>query len=393
MHAIWGERDENMKILYFMNHAGTGGAALALYDLIHEIMDEPNINIVVVTGRHNELNAMLDNLGIENYSAPFKNFMSTNKKPEWFWKIILKIRYIINKPIAIRKIEKMIDFQTVDIIHSNLNRIDIGAYFSKKYNIPHIWHLREHAEGDFHLLSIYKDYIGHMESYPSTYIAISNSVKEIWENRGLPAEKIKLIYDGVKSNGWNSKIERSKGSLKVLFMGGYNGNKGQEMLLEALTKVPKNIVNDMQVDFYGGGLNERKSFFDKIVIENNLQKVVSLNAYDNNIYAKIPEYDIGINCSKAEGFGRVTVEYMMAGLCPIVSDTGANIELISDCETGLIYHYGDANDLAEKLIYLYSHRTQCTVLGNKAKKYAKDSFSMQRHAQFVINLYDSIMRG
>ena len=51
-------------------------------------------------------------------------------------------RYILGLHLAIHKIEKSIDFSTVDIIHSNLKIIDIVTILAKKYNIPHIWHIR-----------------------------------------------------------------------------------------------------------------------------------------------------------------------------------------------------------------------------------------------------------
>ena len=42
-----------MKVLYFMNHVGQGGAALALYDLIVELKNKTDIEIVVITGKKN----------------------------------------------------------------------------------------------------------------------------------------------------------------------------------------------------------------------------------------------------------------------------------------------------------------------------------------------------
>jgi len=136
-----------MKVLYFMNHVGQGGAALALYDLITELKNSHEIEMVVFTGKRNQLNDMLDAIGIENHVAPYKNFMSSTHHPIWFWRMLLRIRHDVCLPFAIRSIENQVNVNEFDIIHSNLNRIDIGAILAKKYNKPHLWHIREHGQG------------------------------------------------------------------------------------------------------------------------------------------------------------------------------------------------------------------------------------------------------
>lgn len=76
-----------------MNHVGQGGAALALYDLIVELKNKTDLEIVVITGKQNELNEMLTDIGIENYTSKFKNFMSSSKNPKFIWRILLRIRH------------------------------------------------------------------------------------------------------------------------------------------------------------------------------------------------------------------------------------------------------------------------------------------------------------
>ena len=53
-----------MKILYFMNHADKGGAMLALYDLLVELKKYKDIEPIVITGKKNKFNKMLDEIEI-----------------------------------------------------------------------------------------------------------------------------------------------------------------------------------------------------------------------------------------------------------------------------------------------------------------------------------------
>ena len=96
-------------------------------------------------------------------------------------------------------------------------------------------------------------------------------------------------------------------------------------------------------------------------------------------------------CSRQEGFGRVTVEYMMAGLPVIASDIAANKELINS-ETGLLYHVGDIHSLKEKIVYLVNHRDLIEKMGRKAREYAQTSFSTEINTELVYNEYLKIIR-
>lgn len=382
-----------MRVLYFMNHADEGGAALALYDLIENLKYHKDIVPIIITGKKNKLNKMLDDIGIENYYAPFKNFISSYKKPKQIFRILLLIRYIFCKPLACYLIEKKINFNDIDLIHTNLDRIDIGAYFSKKYSIPHIWHIREHLDDDFEVVSIFKNYIEHMEKYNSTYIAISNSVREKWISRGLPRKKIKLIYDGVKPNNLIKISHNYKDNMRIVFLGGYYKNKGQEFFIEALNKLPDKIRNDIQVDFYGNGNKSYVEYLENKVKKYNLTNL-NLYGYDSNIYDKLDEYNVGINCSKAEGFGRITVEYMLSGVCPLVSNTGANCELVEHESTGYIYKYNDLDDLVDKIVTINNSIKSGKIydINSNARKKAITEYTIEQHCRRTVKLYKKLIK-
>ena len=103
--------------------------------------------------------------------------------------------------------------------------------------------------------------------------------------------------------------------------------------------------------------------------------------------------DVGLTCSVAEAFGRVTVENMLAGLCVIGSDTGGTPEIILDGETGLLYRQGDPASLAEKIRWVIEHRAEAKQMLEKGQKRALDVFSIQATAENVINLYKDVGIG
>lgn len=383
-----------MKILYFMNHVDQGGAALALYDLIKELKDNyDDIVPIVVTGKKNGLNKMLEEIGVENYSAQYKNFMSSYKKPEWIYRVMLKVRYKMGQYCAIKRLEKIIDFSEIDIIHSNLNRIDIGAILAQKYKIPHIWHIREHGDGsDFKLTSVMRNPIRYMNSFNSYTIMISNSVEKVWELKGLNNKKMRLIYDGVRTELYNIETKQDNRNLKMIFMGGYDKNKGQEDLIDALKTLPEDLKRLIQIDFFGNGSEKYIKYLKNKIYENGLEKVMKINSYQHDIWKHISDYDIGLNCSHGEGFGRVTVEYMMAGLCPIASDRGATPEIIENGIMGIIYDSSSSEELKNSIIWALNNRKAIRKMGIDASEFAKKEFSMSKHAREIRELYYEVIK-
>ena len=406
-----------MKVLYFMNHADQGGAALALYDLVLELKKNyTDYYPIVITGKNNKLNQMFTEIGVENYNSMYKNFLSSYKEPYQIIRTALKVRYEIGKRKGIKQIEKIIDPSSIDIIHSNLDRIDIGALYAEKYKIPHIWHIREHGnihttantilsnslgKTDFDLISVKPDPILYMNKLAqknnarNLFIAISESVKNEWIKKGIKENLIQLVYDGIREELFISKEELANHSkndnrLKVIFLGGYCEEKGQKELLDALNLLTENELCEMHIDFYGNGSRKYAEYLRNKanrLIEND---IVEFHSYDPEICKKLSTFDVGINCSIEEGFGRVTVEYMMSNICPIVSDKGANPELVKNEKTGLIYKKGDIEDLKNKILFALSNRKTIKQMGILAHERAHANFSMKKHAETIYSIYKSM---
>lgn len=382
-----------MKILFVMNHVDQGGAALALYDLIKELLNYKDIECVVITGKKNSLNQKLDAIGIKNYSFNFKNFMSSYSEPILFTNLFLRVRYFVNCRSAMKRIEENLEMNSVDLIHTNLNRIDMGAILSCKYGIPHIWHIREHGESDFRMTSVIKNPISYMNQFDSYFIMISKSVKETWERRGLKQDKMHLIYDGVRTELYDRiQNEYKKGEiLQIIFLGGYTASKGQEEFIEAINLLSEKSRRLVHADLFGNGKKHYQNKLKKKIRDYKLNDIIGINGYRDDIWKRMKLYDIGMNCSNAEGFGRVTVEYMLSGLCPIVSNAGANKEIVHHGITGYVYQKGNVEQLRGLIEYLIENRSQVIRIAVNASKVAHEKFSMKKHANEVYKLYKDII--
>ena len=147
----------------------------------------------------------------------------------------------------------------------------------------------------------------------------------------------------------------------------------------------------MKVDIYGEAYRDYLKVLKKRIKELGCEEQIKFCGYYTDVPELLSHYDIGVMCSQAEGFGRVTVEYMMAELVVIASDSGANPELISDTRTGFLYHYNNSCDLKEKLEYVIKNMDTCKKIAKAGRLNALDVFNSKRNAEEVYQLYKKIL--
>ena len=103
--------------------------------------------------------------------------------------------------------------------------------------------------------------------------------------------------------------------------------------------------------------------------------------------------DVGLMLSKSEAFGRVTIEYMFQNLAVIASDTGANPELINNNKTGLLYHYGNCNDLAEKMKMIILDKSLLSHLSSQGRIYARKEFCSTKNSDNIYRIYEEVIKS
>lgn len=384
-----------MKVLLIMPLDHKYGSPHVLEIFLSEIHKTYyEIEFVVITGTYGEVNRFCDSLGINNYVInhdyamykPIKN-KALQKLKIIYRKIKVRIDYIL----AIKKIENILDVKSFDLIYAGINRDMLGVFLAKKYKKPLVMHLHEFSKGHFCLDILYKNQIQLMNQYVSQFIAISKAVAKDWENTGVDSDKITVVYNGVIPNGLKCpKIEDADGKLRIVMVGSLYEQKGQKQLISAVGKLKDEYRDKITVDFYGDGQETYLKELKYLIQKYNLVGICTLKGYDQNITKKLVNYDVGVVCSKAEGFGLVTVEYMMAGLCPVVSDTGANTEIVEDNRTGFVYRYGDVNELSGILQYLLKYPKKRVMLGKQARNYALEKFSANNFAFEILKLLNRV---
>lgn len=382
-----------MKVLFISTEDARYGAPKSMQKLMELLMKEHNVECVLLTKKHNILNDWCDEKGIENYSCNYRDIMAGDSYERWYLNFakhcVKRLRYI-KGGLTQKKIDKLgIDFDSIDLIHSNTNRVDIGVYISKKYNIPHIWHLREMDEGTKNMHYYHKDWQRYMNEGADKFIAITDTVKESWVKHGLNSDKIKVIYNGIDPKSVLTKKEAilKDDIIKIVAVGRIERAKGQLELVKSICNLDAETQKHFKIDFIGEAYKDYKKLIIDKIKSSNCSADINFIGYCKNVGEILQNYDVGMTCSAAEAFGRTTVEYMMAGLLTVASNTGANPELIDNNKTGLIYDYLSEESLQSIFCEMVENKDKLVKIAQNGEKISKTKFNSDSNAKNVFELY------
>lgn len=375
------------------------GASKSFRRLIYNIsrIDE-NIRMFVLLSSDARVVAdELTGYGCKVIIAPYYQYMQDTpySKSLIIPKLIIRgVKYIFGRITGTAIATRELDLSKMDLIYSNSIREDIGALLSRKYNIPHIWHIREFGELDFNSYSYRFNYIDFINKYSTRCLTVSESVRLYWIKKGLSSELAYTVYNGV-SNIDEYRLTSHKmvyERIRIVMVGSLIETKGHFEMIEAIRRLPPSAKEKITVDIFGDG---RKRYVDEIkkrVIKYGLSDVINLRGYCYDISSELVNYDIGLNCSRAEAFGRVTVEYMMAGLMVIASDTGANGEIIENESNGILYKQGSPEALSNAIQRVIDNPNLILECASQGRKTATAKFDEKINAQNVIRQFYDVLK-
>ena len=270
--------------------SGSGKCALELIQLFKNSTDfEP----VVVTQYFNDLNIKCDELLVENYNTHYARTCSLGMGMLG-WAIAFFCRPFLNF-FSYRKLKKKIDFSAIRLIHSNSSSIDFGAYLHKKLHIPHIWHIREFLVFDCFWTPIIRNLPNYISQNSSQVVTVSNQLKDFLQ-RKTHNQNITTFYDGVCHSNENKETRKKNTSnkLRLVCVGNLAPIKGQDFLLDAISLLPPQVLNDISIDFYGTDIGGFEQKLKSIVHDKSIEHVVSFKGFCNNVFNILPNYDVGI---------------------------------------------------------------------------------------------------
>lgn len=279
-----------------------------------------------------------------------------------------------------------------DIIHSNTSVINIGFKIAKKLNLPHITHFRELGMSDCNALLPHKR---KMMRYPYQYsVAIG---MQVFEKHTLSdCNRNKIIYNGIVS-AEDFRVNDSDKKY-FLFVGGLYKSKGVEDLLEAYSRLPREMREAHPIKIAGSTVIKRyedklKSLAARLGIAADIEWLGQRNDVADLMYGAkalvVPSFH--------EAFGRIVVEAMCNGTVVIGRDTAGIKEQFDNGlkETGkeIGLRFSTVTQLADAMINV------CDARGSELNDMIKRGqttvglfYTQQRYIDNMDQYYRSVVK-
>lgn len=367
------------KILFIAHDDLTGGSAKALFEQVQYL--QSFYEIVVVTLTRNSLYYSLKKKNIEVYAVRFGFTAIWNTI-----RIFLPIKWIVYGSwlnyFSYKKIQKKISFSSISLIVSNSSVVNFGAYLHEKTGIRHIHFLREYGDD---LVPLIHNIGKHISDNADMCVSVSNAVARRWIDKGVNPSKIQIVYDGLIVPSKQISLPNNSDSIKLCICGRVSKFKGQIYAIKSILLLSKEFRKKIVLDVYGKG--PILAYLKLFVRLNHLNNNVFFKGFSSNLDSELFKYDIGLNLTEKEGFGRTTIEYMMHGLYVIGCNDGATPELLHNGKYGSLVEYGNPNQIARELECFAKKRETKKEIAKEAQKYALTKFSSDTYSKNIINIY------
>ena len=385
-----------MNILFVTHYTDLYGANLSLCNVAAELKRKYGVKVFVLC-LSSKGDALKEYLNREKIEVKFLRFYNTtyaigNIKDH----IKAYVASLLNE-IEIGKLDDFIKKNQIDLIHTNTMATLVGAQLARKYDIPHIWHLREFLEEDYACTQINNTIFKKVSDYTAQFIAISNSVKSKYIER-LGTDKIKVVYNGIPqlTRSINNIQESNNVSNKTIFgiVGVIRKEKGTLEAIKAFLNLDHNIFPNCELWVIGGGIENLSDEYIKeiqrVVKESAFGNKVKFWGYRTDISELLDQIDVGLVCSKLEAFGRITIEYMMKEVLVIGANSGGTAELINDGVTGRLYEVGNIVDLNRKMTECLDGSINVQILKKNAKTFS-ENFTIDKCVNNIYEIYEKVL--
>jgi len=285
-----------------------------------------------------------------------------------------------------------------------------GTAIKRELGLPFVFHVHSTEKG--RTLGNGSEVISNIEfrgaQMADMVITVSNAMKDELITLGFPAEKIKVVSNGVDPEKYSpgqvdndriSEVRQRYGlkdnDLMVLFLGRLVWVKGVDKLIGAIPQVLQKIPNAKLVVV---GLGEMREYLEKLVHNLNLQDVVKFRFEFIPEEERITHYaacDVAVFPSLYEPFGIVALEAMsmekpvvvgasgVSGMREVVVPTGQE-------QCGFHVNPNDPSDIAWGIVSAVQDQQKKVEFGKNGRKRVLQEFSWDVIAKKTIQLYSEL---
>lgn len=280
------------------------------------------------------------------------------------------ISVIVDENLQISTMQEINWVNTFSLILCNT--LNFHIFLSERdTRIPVVWWLHDAA---FFYEGVNRNIIGKVSLTNLKAVSVGPIPKEA-VREFLPDMVCNELLYGVADTESNTVLKKEKESIRFITIGFFETRKGQDILLQAIRKLPDNIRSNSEFymigyeeTLFGEQIRRESSDISEIVLTGSLGR--------ERIHELLNSSDVLICPSRQDPMPTVAAEAMMHSVPCIVSDAVGTAAYIHNGKDGFIFPSEDAQALTEWIEWCVTNKAELKNMGKKARKLYEEYFSI-----------------
>jgi len=293
---------------------------------------------------------------------------------------------------AVRQIEEYIQEDSVDLVHTHGYKADLYGYLAAwRCHKPMVATCHNWVGGTA-ALGIYNHLDRMVLKKFNALAAVSDAVAQRLRAFGVPAEKIKIIPNGIDVPAFERAeplpLLKSEGNTVVGVVARLDMQKGFEYLLRAARGLCT-MFPDLKIVIAGEGPD--RTVIEDMIRQYELQSSIILAGQQSNMPGVYAAMDIFVLPSLNEGLPMTVLEAMAASKPVLATRVGAIPSVIKDGENGLLVAPKDFEGLRNAIASLLSDPERRRRLGDQAHAWVSQNYTSEAMALKYHDMYEEVL--
>lgn len=222
-------------------------------------------------------------------------------------------------------------------------------------------------------------------------IAVSRAIASVLEGSGVPASRLRLVYEGVPARAAPPGGAEALAALGVPpgvpvvgTIAALTEHKDHTTLLEAATLVLARIP---EARFIAVGDGELRPALEARAAALGLGDRWIWAGFRRDVDVLLPRFTVFCLSSQSEGLGTSLLDAMNFGRPVVATAAGGIPEAVEDGSTGRVVPVKDPRALAEALVEVLSNEERREAMGHAGRRRFEERFTVERMVEETLRVY------
>jgi L-malate glycosyltransferase len=225
-------------------------------------------------------------------------------------------------------------------------------------------------------------------------VAISESIRSQLLLQGIPAERIRTVYEGMDLSQFPPPRQATESTGEQTTVIGtvahLSPEKGIQHLIEAANLIPR-VRERMRFVIVGEGICRKE--LEQRVHARRLESCFQFAGFCSNPQEYLRNFDVFVLPSLSEGLSSAILSAMASSLPVIATDVGGIPELIRDGDNGLLVPPANPEALARAIESIADNGPERVRMGRRGRIRMEEQFTLERKIQKSENLFHSLLQA